>query len=134
MPSRSRSRGWRGRAPWPLPERSLRLPVERRGMASRPRSRAVGPATVLPAAITTPEALALHLEALHGLDPRFAAVSARAGAVPMRLIEPGFKGLAWVITGQQISTSACRAIFDRCEAALGSFSAECIAATEEALL
>jgi DNA-3-methyladenine glycosylase II len=88
----------------------------------------------LPATITTPEALTLHLGALHGLDPRFAAVGERVGAVPMRLIEPGFKGLVWVITGQQISTSACRAIFDRCEAALGSFSAECIAATEDGVL
>jgi DNA-3-methyladenine glycosylase II len=102
-------------------------------MAGQARRRPPEPAA-LPATILTPESLALHLTALHALDPRFAAVSARAGEVPMRLIEPGFKGLAWVITGQQISTSACRAIFDRCEAALGGFSAKCIHAAEDAVL
>jgi DNA-3-methyladenine glycosylase II len=103
-------------------------------MAERPRRRQAEPAAPLPAPIVTREALASHLAALHALDPRFADVALAAGEVPMRLIEPGFKGLAWVITGQMISTVACRAIFDRCETALGGFSAECIAGTDDAVL
>lgn len=88
----------------------------------------------LPPAIATAEDLALHLAALKGLDERFGALHRQAGEVPIRRLDPGFKGLFWVICGQQISTAACRAIFARCETALGSFSAQCLASADDALL
>ena len=100
-------------------------------MAGRARRR---PEAALPATIATAEDLALHLAALASVDPRFAQVSRQAGEVPLRRLDPGFKGLFWVITGQQISTAACRAIFARCETALGGFTAECVAAADDALL
>lgn len=88
----------------------------------------------LPPAIASPEDLELHLAALTALDPRFGALHVRAGKVPIRRLEPGFRGLFWVICGQQISTAACRAIFARCETAVGILSAECLAAAEDAVL
>ena len=91
-------------------------------------------AAALPATIATPEDLALHLAALVALEPRFAPVLQRAGEVPIRHLEPGFKGLFWLITGQQISTAAARAIFARSEAALGTLSAEAVAAVDDAVL
>jgi DNA-3-methyladenine glycosylase II len=87
----------------------------------------------LPPVIATPDDLQAHLLGLAALDARFAGMS-RQLEVPMRRIDPGFKGLFWIITGQQISVAACRAIFARCETALGTFSAECIAAAEDAVL
>ena len=86
------------------------------------------------APIVTIEALQAHLLALAALEPRFAVISGLAGAVPMRHIDPGFKGLCWIVTGQQISTTAARAIFASCEAALGALTAESIAAVDDAVL
>ena len=78
--------------------------------------------------------MALHLAALVALEPRFAPVLERAGEVPIRRLEPGFKGLFWLITGQQISTAAARAIFARSEAALGALTVEALAAVDDAVL
>lgn len=103
-------------------------------MAGRPRRQRAEPSIAIPARIASLDDLAPHLAALCALDARFVAVRALAGEVPIRTIEPGFKGLVWMITGQQISTAAARAIFARCETALGAFSAECIAATDDGVL
>jgi DNA-3-methyladenine glycosylase II len=102
-------------------------------MVGRARRLRAEPAA-LPGTITTAEELAAHLVAVCVLDARFAAVREKAGEVPIRHIEPGFKGLFWMITGQQISTAAARAIFARCETALGTFSAECLAGLDDAVL
>jgi DNA-3-methyladenine glycosylase II len=88
----------------------------------------------IPPSIATMEDLKAHLLALISLEPRFASVSQRAGQVPMRRIDPGFKGLFWLVTGQQISTAAARAIFARCETALGAMTAECVAAVDDEVL
>jgi DNA-3-methyladenine glycosylase II len=88
----------------------------------------------LPDVIVTLPDLRAHLAALMALEPRFDAVASMAGEVPLRRIDPGFKGLVWIVTGQQISTAACRAIFTRCESALGMITAECVAAADEAVL
>jgi DNA-3-methyladenine glycosylase II len=99
-------------------------------------SRQVEPASALAlsAGIATEADLRGHLDRLVALEPRFASVRARAGEVPLRRLEPGFKGLFWIITGQQISTAAGRAIFARCETALDAMSPECIAAIDDATL
>ncbi len=88
----------------------------------------------LPGVIATTADLHAHLAALIALEPRFDAVASMAGEVPLRHIDAGFKGLFWVITGQQISTVACRAIFGRCETALGTITAECVAGIDYAVL
>lgn len=88
----------------------------------------------VPARIASEADLEAHLGRLVRIDRRFRAVMARARSVPLRRIEPGFKGLFWVITGQQISTAAARAIFARCEAALGAISPHNVASASDALL
>jgi DNA-3-methyladenine glycosylase II len=94
-----------------------------------------GPAAVpFPPSIATMDDLRLHLDGLTALEPRFAAVSRLAGEVPLRRIDTGFKGLFWLVTGQQISTAAARAIFARCETALGTISAARVAEIDDAVL
>lgn len=78
--------------------------------------------------------LAAHLKKLAKADPSLAPILALAGEVPLRRIEPGLAGLAWIIAGQQISASAARAIFGRVEAALGAITAASIAAADDAAL
>jgi DNA-3-methyladenine glycosylase II len=88
----------------------------------------------LPASIATEADLAAHVAALVEAAPHFATLLATAGPLPLRRMDPGFKGLFWVINGQQISTSAAKAIFARVEAALGTISAERVAEVEDAVL
>jgi DNA-3-methyladenine glycosylase II len=88
----------------------------------------------LPPAIVSAEDLQAHLDGLLTVEPHFAPLMQRVGEVPLRHVEPGFKGLFWIITGQQISTAAARAIFARCETALGDMSPECVAGIEDAAL
>ncbi len=57
-----------------------------------------------------------------------------AGAVPVRWLDRGFKGLVFVVTGQQISVAAGRAIYGRLEAALGDITAETVAAANDDVL
>jgi DNA-3-methyladenine glycosylase II len=106
--------------------------------AARPaRKRAKAPsgkAAEPPASIATDADLAAHVDALIGIAPYFAALLETAGPLPLRGMDHGFRGLFWVITGQQISAAAGRAIFTRAEAALGSISPENLAATGDAAL
>ncbi|MEQ1953663.1 DNA-3-methyladenine glycosylase [Mesorhizobium sp. CN2-181] len=53
------------------------------------------------------------LDALCAADPRLAAVRRMAGAVPLRLTEPGFFSLASIIVSQQVSRASADAIFGR---------------------
>ncbi|WP_455924080.1 DNA-3-methyladenine glycosylase family protein [Pseudomonas putida] len=57
--------------------------------------------------------MTLHLAELLALDPRLAAVYARAGDFPPRLREPGFAGLARIVCGQQVSVASADAIWAR---------------------
>ena len=63
------------------------------------------------------------LAALAAADPRLPPVIAAAGPVPLRLIEPGFAGLAFIIVSQMISKASAAAIWRRMTLA-GSASAE----------
>lgn len=56
------------------------------------------------------------IEALCALDPRLAAVVAKAGPIPLRRREPGYAGLARVIVGQMVSRASADAIWARLEA------------------
>jgi DNA-3-methyladenine glycosylase II len=78
--------------------------------------------------------VATELAALVALDPSLTPIVDAAGPLPDRRLEPGFAGLAWVVTGQQISVAACRAIYTRCETVLGTVTAETFAGAEDAVL
>lgn len=75
-----------------------------------------------------------HIEGLAREHPVFVPLVAEAGSIPIRWLDSGFKGLVWVVTGQQISVAAGRAIFGRLEAALGEITPHSVAsATDETL-
>ncbi len=101
-----------------------------RGRAAPARKRSGG----LPMHILSEGDLAAHLEALTQAHPQFAVMRVTAGEVPLRRIEPGFRGLFQIVTGQQISAAAGRAIFARAEASLDSLSPDCVLAADDTLL
>jgi DNA-3-methyladenine glycosylase II len=53
------------------------------------------------------------LDALCAADPRLVRVREKAGEVPLRLSEPGFRSLASIIVSQQVSRASAEAIFGR---------------------
>ena len=56
------------------------------------------------------------LEHLLEADPRLVAISEIAGPLPLRLTEPGFAGLAFIIVSQMISKASATAIWNRMNA------------------
>jgi DNA-3-methyladenine glycosylase II len=63
-------------------------------------------------------------DAVHALikqDPRLQPILARTGMPALRQREPGFAGLAAIITGQQVSTASAAAIWGRVSAAFDPF-------------
>jgi DNA-3-methyladenine glycosylase II len=88
----------------------------------------------LPPPAATDSPFAAELAALVTLDPLLAPIAAAAGTLPERRIEPGFAGFVWMVTGQQISVAAARAIYGRCEAALGAITPEAVATNADEVL
>jgi DNA-3-methyladenine glycosylase II len=84
--------------------------------------------------IRSEEDLDWHIGRLIEAHPVFAPLMSEAGSVPIRWLDSGFKGLVWVVTGQQISVAAGRAIFTRLEAALGSVTPHACAAAGDDIL
>ena len=84
--------------------------------------------------IRSDEDLAWHIGSLTQAHPMFEPLREAAGAVPVRWLDRGFKGLVFVVTGQQISVAAGRAIYGRLEAALGDITAETLAAAGDDVL
>jgi DNA-3-methyladenine glycosylase II len=76
--------------------------------------------------ILTEADLVQHVNELSAAHPHFQPIAGLAGEVPLRWLDPGFAGLVWVITGQQISVAAGRAIYQRLES-------KCEAVTPEAV-
>lgn len=64
------------------------------------------------------------LTALLELDPRLRQVAAEAGALPLRLREPGFEGLAHIIVSQVVSRASADAIWGKMIAGMGQVTAE----------
>jgi DNA-3-methyladenine glycosylase II len=87
-----------------------------------------------PAAPAPEDWLAAEAAALAAAHPVFAPLLAATGPLPLRPLESGFAGLAWVVLGQQISVGAQRAIHGRLAAALGPITAEAFAAADDAAL
>lgn len=53
------------------------------------------------------------IEALACLDPRLVPIIEVSGEVPLRLIEPGFAGLASIVVSQMVSRASAAAIWTR---------------------
>ncbi|MBB3427016.1 DNA-3-methyladenine glycosylase II [Rhizobium sp. BK312] len=70
------------------------------------------------------------LAALLELDPRLRPVAAEAGALPLRLREPGFEGLAHIIVSQVVSRASADAIWGKMIAGMGQVTAEGYAGLE----
>lgn len=100
----------------------------------RDRSKGIGMTTqrlaIIRGAVDVEEGLA----ALVGIDPRLRAVAGVAGPLPLRLMEPGFAGLAHIIVSQMVSRSSADAIWNRVLAAIGEVTAERYLALEPAVL
>jgi DNA-3-methyladenine glycosylase II len=74
--------------------------------------------------IRTKADLRAGVAALVGACPHLARVHAVAGAPPLRRRPAGFKGLARIIVGQQLSVASAAAIWDRLEARVQAFTAQ----------
>src|SRR5690349_1830241 len=66
------------------------------------------------------------IRALVKLDRRLKPVLDMAGMPSLRRREPGFVGLAHIVTGQQLSTASAGAIWSRLQAAFDPFEPEAI--------
>ncbi len=71
------------------------------------------------------------MAALVGTCPHLARVHAIAGVPPLRRRPAGFKGLARVIVGQQLSVASAAAIWDRLEARVQPFAASSLLAVPD---
>jgi DNA-3-methyladenine glycosylase II len=81
--------------------------------------------------INTADDIAEGLEALARIEPRFVALVAVAGEVPLRRVEPGFAGLCRTIVSQQVSVASARAIWGRVSGRFPALShADILTATE----
>lgn len=76
--------------------------------------------------IETTEHIALGLDALCHLDRRLEVVRAKAGDVPLRLSEPGFRSLASILVSQQVSRASADAIFGRLVALLDPLTPQAV--------
>ncbi len=74
--------------------------------------------------IRTHEDIEAGLAGLIMLDARLEHVLSKAGPVPLRRTEPGYRGLANIIVSQMVSKASAQAIWKRMEAALGEISAD----------
>lgn len=63
-------------------------------------------------------------KALAEADPRLDDIIGQIGKIPSRLSEPGFAGMAAIITSQQVSKASADAIFSRLKAAISPLDAE----------
>ncbi|MBN9245221.1 MAG: DNA-3-methyladenine glycosylase 2 family protein [Mesorhizobium sp.] len=83
--------------------------------------------------IATLDDVARGLDALVALDPRLLPVRDRAGAVPLRLSEPGFESLASIIVSQQVSRASADAIFGRLTGLLDPLTPQAVLGAGEAV-
>lgn len=84
--------------------------------------------------LDTPDALALHLDALVIRDERLAPVRLRAGDVALRTGAPGFAGIARIVCGQQLSVASAGAIWSRLSALPGALDPMLFLGLEDGVL
>lgn len=76
--------------------------------------------------IRTHEDIEAGLSGLVMLDARLEQVVARAGPVPLRRTDPGYRGLASIIVSQMVSKASAAAIWRRMEEKLGAVTAPAV--------
>jgi DNA-3-methyladenine glycosylase II len=76
--------------------------------------------------IDSTDDLAEGLAHLAKADRRLRKVIRVAGALPLRRSESGFRGLARIVVGQQLSVASARAIWDRFTAALPELTPDAV--------
>ncbi|MCV9967563.1 DNA-3-methyladenine glycosylase [Pararhizobium sp. BT-229] len=82
--------------------------------------------------IRTHEDIIAGLSGLVMLDARLEHVIDKAGPVPLRRADPGYRGIANIIVSQMVSKASAAAIWRRMEEKLGTISAETVlGATDE---
>jgi DNA-3-methyladenine glycosylase II len=81
--------------------------------------------------IRTHEDIAAGLHGLVMLDARLEPVVAKAGPVPLRRADPGYRGIANIIVSQMVSKASAAAIWRRMEEKLGDISAEAVLAASD---
>ncbi len=81
--------------------------------------------------IRTHEDISAGLTGLVMLDARLEPVVAKAGPVPLRRADPGYRGIANIIVSQMVSKASAAAIWRRMEEKLGDISAETVLAASD---
>ncbi len=77
--------------------------------------------------LTCDDDLASALNALAGTCHHMAHALEQCGVPALRRREPGFTGLAAIVTGQQLSTASARSIWNRMETGLSAVTRESVA-------
>ncbi|WP_131114194.1 DNA-3-methyladenine glycosylase family protein [Lichenihabitans psoromatis] len=108
---------------------------QRTGRRARSPAKDATPTYGIGPVIDGQEALDRGLAALRAIDPLVIDPLIAAGAhPPLRLREPGFVGLAFIIVSQQVSTTSAQAIFRRLQSAIVPLEApQLLAASDEDL-
>lgn len=73
-------------------------------------------------------------DALVALDPALAPVREQVGEVPLRLREPGYAALTWIICGQLLSVAAAAAIHQRVSDHFGTVTGAAVLSTGDETL
>ncbi len=81
--------------------------------------------------IRTHEDIEAGLAGLVMLDARLEHVIDKAGPVPLRRTNPGYRGLANIIVSQMVSKASAAAIWNRMEASLGEITADAVLALDD---
>ncbi|MQW62488.1 DNA-3-methyladenine glycosylase 2 family protein [Sinorhizobium meliloti] len=81
--------------------------------------------------IRTHEDIEAGLAGLVMLDARLEHVIDKAGPVPLRRTDPGYRGLANIIVSQMVSKASAAAIWNRMEASLGEITADAVLALDD---
>ena len=81
--------------------------------------------------IRTHEDISAGLAGLVMLDARLEHVVNRAGPVPLRRTDPGYRGIANIIVSQMVSKASAAAIWSRMETTLGTISTQTVDAMSD---
>ncbi len=81
--------------------------------------------------IRTHEDISAGLSGLVMLDARLEHVVSKAGPIPLRRTDPGYRGIANIIVSQMVSKASAAAIWGRMEASLGDINARTVSAMSD---